>query len=222
MSLVIVCLDRSLSFSHGLLWDGHRHLRLVPYACRLPASGARVFNAVVAANVSLERMLRGVDSASICFSKGLGCPVGSVVVGDSAFIHRVKRARKMVGGGMRQSGILAAAGLYALEHTVPLLHNDHRRTKTLAIGLATLPGIHVDVDAVETNMVFFKISPEAMDTNEFLAGMSRHGVHLQGAYHSTMASKGGSGLIRAVLHLHVTDEDVSRVVDTARSVLAAH
>ncbi|MDQ7086533.1 MAG: low-specificity L-threonine aldolase [Acidobacteriota bacterium] len=119
----------------------------------LHMDGARVFNAVVASGETLREVARDVDSLSFCLSKGLGAPVGSVLVGTREFRTRAHRFRKMLGGGMRQVGILAAAGIYALEHHVERLAEDHRRARRLAETLAEWPGVSVDVSAVETNIV---------------------------------------------------------------------
>ena len=116
--------------------------------------GARIFNAVVASNQSLKAICADADSISICLSKGLGAPIGSVLCGGQEFIRKAKRARKMLGGGMRQVGVLAACGLYALENNVARMTQDHANAKRLAHGLAKIPNLQVDPSAVDTNMVF--------------------------------------------------------------------
>lgn len=157
------------------LHSSHSLIALFP-RCHL--DGARIFNASVAAGLSVERLLRGVDTASICLSKGLGCPVGSVVVGSAEFMRLARRARKVLGGGMRQAGVLAAAGLYALEHHVPRLHQDHENAKRLAEGLTQTPGIAVNYSPeTDTNIVIFELVDWGRGTvNEFVEALRRCGV----------------------------------------------
>ncbi len=124
---------------------------------RLHLDGARLFNAAVASETAAAVIAAPFDSISICLSKGLGAPVGSLLVGSHDFIARARRLRKMLGGGMRQAGILAQAGLFALEQHVTRLADDHRRAKRLAEGLAALPGIELDLSLVQSNMVFLRL-----------------------------------------------------------------
>lgn len=124
---------------------------------KLHLDGARLFNAAVASETPVEVIAAPFDSISICLSKGLGAPVGSLLVGSHDFIARARRLRKMLGGGMRQAGILAQAGLFALEQHVSRLADDHRRAKRLAEGLAALPGIELDLSLVQSNMVFLRL-----------------------------------------------------------------
>ena len=135
------------------------HARGVP----LHVDGARFFNAVVALGVAPADLAAAADSVTFCLSKALGCPVGSVVVGSRDFIACARRARKMVGGGMRQAGILAAGALFALDHHVERLAQDHLHAKQLAQGLAALPGVKVDVAAVETNLVYAELPRPAAE-----------------------------------------------------------
>ncbi len=122
--------------------------------------GARLFNAAVALGVPASALAAPVDSISFCLSKGLCAPVGSVLVGSAPFIERARRARKALGGGMRQAGVLAAAGIVALNEMVDRLARDHEHARLLAQGLADIPGLVVDVEAVKTNIIFFGIGPE--------------------------------------------------------------
>ncbi len=124
---------------------------------KLHLDGARLFNAAVASETAAAVIAAPFDSISICLSKGLGAPVGSLLVGSHDFIARARRLRKMLGGGMRQAGILAQAGLFALEQHVTRLADDHRRAKRLAEGLAALPGIEIDLSLVQSNMVFLRL-----------------------------------------------------------------
>ena len=178
----------------------------------LHVDGARLFNAVVALRTSAAALLEGADSATFCLSKGLACPVGSVVVGSRAFIGRARRARKMVGGGMRQVGILAAAGLVALEDgpdgMIERLAEDHQNARRLADGLASVTGVSdLEPTSVRTNFVIFRVP----DRRAFLAAMELEGVLMVPYAH---------GRIRAVTHYGIEAAHVDRVVATADRVLS--
>ncbi len=159
---------------------------------RLHMDGARLFNAVVASGVAAARWVEGFDSVSFCLSKGLGAPAGSLVCGSHAFIERVHRVRKMLGGGMRQAGILAAAGLYALEHNVDRLADDHRNAARLAEGLRALG---IDVDQPETNMVRFR----AKNVGRLWGALLERDVLINPVDQHTF---------RAVTHLDVSADDI--------------
>ena len=166
--------------------------------------GARVFNAAIALGCDLADIAGRFDTVSICLSKGLGAPVGSVLVGPEAFIAKARRWRKMVGGGMRQAGVLAAAGLYALEHNVARLAEDHARATELA---ETLRGLGAGAVEQNTNMVFF--SPEAQDNAALGQRLAAQGI---------VISAGGSGAIRMVLHKDIGDD----VFALMQSALKSH
>ena len=162
--------------------------------------GARIFNAAVSTYTPVARMVRDYDSISICFSKGLGAPVGSVLVGSTAFIARAHRWRKMFGGGMRQAGILAAACLHALDHNIDRLEEDHRRTKVLAEAIDQIEGFEVDMQTVETNMVYFQSEVPATQVMEQLRLSGIDVMDIQ------------PHACRIVVHLHITDEDIQRIL----------
>ncbi|MGB6187724.1 MAG: low-specificity L-threonine aldolase [Aeromonas molluscorum] len=170
------------------------------HGLKLHLDGARVANAAVASGVSLAELAAPFDSVSLCLSKGLGAPVGSVLVGDGALIQCARRLRKMVGGGMRQAGFLAAAGQFALEHQFERLADDHRRARRLAEGLAALPGIALDLGQVQTNMLFLQLTQGESST--LLAFMKERGILFS-----------GYGEMRLVTHLQITDDDVAEVID---------
>lgn len=170
------------------------------HGLKLHLDGARVANAAVASGVSLAELAAPFDSVSLCLSKGLGAPVGSVLVGDGALIQRARRLRKMVGGGMRQAGFLAAAGQFALEHQFERLADDHRRARRLAEGLAALPGIALDLGQVQTNMLFLQLTQG--ESSSLLAFMKERGILFS-----------GYGEMRLVTHLQITDDDVAEVID---------
>nr|CAA6830625.1 MAG: Low-specificity L-threonine aldolase (EC [uncultured Thiotrichaceae bacterium] len=159
--------------------------------------GARLMNAAVKQQLPPAALVEKVDSVSLCLSKGLGAPVGSVLVGDAAFIQRARRLRKMLGGGMRQAGGLAAAGLYALKNNINSLAEDHVKAETLANGLKEISQLSIDMDRVQTNMVFIQVRPE--DAQSLQTFMLENGVIILGA--------------RYVLHRDISDDDVGRVIE---------
>jgi len=177
------------------------------YGLKLHLDGARVFNAAVRQQVSLSAITRHYDSASFCLSKGLGAPVGAILVGSRAFIDRAHRWRKMAGGGMRQAGILAAAGIYAIEHHVERLAEDHLHATMLAEGLAGIDGLNVGPDAVQTNMVFVSIDPE--EQSRLIGFLKTRGILV-----------GGYGQLRLVTHHDIDAEDIPFVIETFRAAMA--
>ncbi len=171
--------------------------------------GARLLNAVVAAGVPAKDFAAPFDSLWIDLSKGLGCPVGAVLAGSREFIEEAWRLKQRHGGAMRQAGIIAAAGIFALEHNVERLAEDHANARHFAESLRNLPGIWVDVDAVETNIVFFDIAGSELTAETFCAALKDKGVDL-----------GGAGTrIRAVTHLDVTRDDIDAAIAAIREVL---
>ena len=175
--------------------------------CSTHIDGARIFNATVATNTPLSRMTRDYDSVSICLSKGLGAPVGSVLVGSNEFIEQAHRWRKMFGGGMRQSGILAAAGIYAIENNIERMEKDHARAKTIARAIDEMDHVSVDVDAVQTNMVYF--SANNYTASEVSQKMAKAGIDMFDISPTHC---------RIVTHLHITDEDVQGVIEALASL----
>ena len=168
--------------------------------CGAHIDGARLFNAVIATGVDAARMVRDYDSISICLSKGLGAPVGSVLVGSSEFIARAHRWRKMFGGGMRQAGIIAAGGLFAIENHIERLSEDHARARRLAEAVNAMDGFTVDLDSVQTNMVYVDGD---LGAQQIMAGLAEHGVDVLDV---------GPTAVRAVVHLHITDDDIERTI----------
>ncbi|HHQ4611435.1 low-specificity L-threonine aldolase [Aeromonas veronii] len=175
---------------------------------KLHLDGARLFNAAVASETAAAVIAAPFDSISICLSKGLGAPVGSLLVGSHDFIARARRLRKMLGGGMRQAGILAQAGLFALEQHVTRLADDHRRAKRLAEGLAALPGIELDLSLVQSNMVFLRLHEG--ESAPLLAFMKERGILFS-----------GYGELRLVTHLQINDDDIEEVIDAFTEYLGA-
>jgi threonine aldolase len=182
---------------------------------RVHLDGARLFNAAVALKRPAHEFARHVDSVTFCLSKGLGAPVGSVVCGSADFIARAKRARKMLGGGMRQSGVIAAAGIVALERMVDRLAEDHANARALAEALARRPGIRLDLASVQTNIVIFhvdlKAGPDASvrATQALVAGCAARKVKV----HAISPTS-----IRCVTHKDVDAEDIGRAVDALAEI----
>ena len=172
--------------------------------------GARMFNACAAAGYSPRELASHFDTVSFCLSKGLGAPVGSMVVSSKANIKRALRERKRLGGGMRQVGILAAAGIYALEHNLERLSQDHERAQKLAQALAGLKGARIDPQTVETNIIIFDISPSGMSPQEVCQRLSLEGVGV--------IPFGGDNL-RAVTHLQIDDAQVEQAITAFRRIL---
>ncbi len=171
--------------------------------------GARLWNASVATGIEPSQYAQWADSVSVCLSKGLGAPVGSLVAGSVAFIDRVHRFRKMFGGGMRQAGILAAAGIHALDHHRERLADDHRNAKRLAQGLSELKGVQVNPDHVETNIVLFDVHSSGMTAPQVAGFMKDKGVLIHAF---------GKTQIRLVTHLGVSPEEVEKALDAFRKV----
>ncbi len=169
----------------------------------LHMDGARLFNAAVASGIPAKEIVKNTDSVTFCLSKGLGCPVGSVMVGTKEFIEKARRVRKMLGGGMRQVGILAAGGVYALKNNIDRLAIDHANAHSLAVGLSSINGIHVDMATVQTNMVYLQT-----DSNLIVAPVLEKRLLQNGV--SCLAV--GPNTIRMVCHLDVSAEDISQTI----------
>jgi len=166
--------------------------------------GARLFNAVTTSNVHVREICDGFDTISICFSKGLGCPMGSILVGSGEQIHRARRVRKMMGGALRQVGIIAGGAIYALENHVERLADDHANARTFAEAISKIDGISVDLDGVESNLVFFDVDAEVGDASQLSSALRERGVRI-GAM--------GPQTLRACTHLDVDAAGVVRAAD---------
>ena len=169
----------------------------------LHLDGARIFNAAVKLGVDVREIAEPFDSVSVCLSKGLAAPVGSVLCGSKTFIREAHRWRKMLGGGMRQVGVLAAAGIIALTKMADRLSEDHANALDLAIGLAGIPGFNVDLNIVQTNMVFFSLDEPLLE--KFGAFMDKKGIIVDDH----------AGAIRAVTHYGIEPSDIKTILDAA-------
>ncbi|HEU4965775.1 MAG TPA: low-specificity L-threonine aldolase [Bacilli bacterium] len=172
--------------------------------------GARIFNAAVAMDLPPSQIAQYADSIQFCMSKGLSAPIGSLVVGSKAFVEKVYRLRKMLGGGMRQAGIIASAGIIALEQVVPRLADDHANAKRLAEGLAAIPGIETDPSEVETNILFFRVTDERFTWQTFVESCKAQGLNI---------AELGHGRIRAVTHTGVTAEQIEEAIKIVQHVM---
>ncbi|MBM4330156.1 MAG: low-specificity L-threonine aldolase [Deltaproteobacteria bacterium] len=177
---------------------------------RMHMDGARLWNACVAAGISPAEYALPFDSISVCLSKALGCPVGSLVVGSKDFIKRVHRFRKMVGGGMRQAGFLAAAGIYALDHHIDRLEEDHRKAKKMAEGLANIKNVSISPAEAETNILFFDVSRAERTAHEVAADLRKKGVLV----HPTAKTR-----IRCVTHMDVSFADIDQALNVIEGVI---
>jgi len=177
---------------------------------RVHVDGARIFNAATALGVDAARLVAGADSLSFCLSKGLAAPVGSLVCSDRDFIREARRARKVLGGGMRQAGVLAAAGIVALNEMVDRLADDHRHAKHLAEGLAEIEGISVDPARVRTNILYVDITRGDLPSDELAGRLGEEGVRVLPT---------GPRQLRAVTHYHISDADIESVLRAFRAIL---
>lgn len=176
--------------------------------------GARLFNAVVASGISAADWASHFDTVSVCFSKGLGAPVGSALCGPADLIRRARRHRKVLGGGMRQAGIIAAGALYALEHNIERLAEDHANARILADAIRNTPGLRLDPEVIDTNILIFEVDPELGTAAAFVARLRDEGVWTN----ATSPQR-----IRAVTHLDVSREQVKHaagvISETAKSIV---
>ena len=207
----LVCLENTHNRGGGAVWPIEQIGQVAQVArdagLNMHLDGARLWNAAVAAGVSEKQYAGHFDSVSVCFSKGLGAPVGSALAGEVDFIDRARRFRKMFGGGMRQAGIIAAGALYALKHHRGRLAEDHANAKALAEGLVGVAGIQIDPAWVQTNIVIFRVT--ACPAQEFAARLQNAGV---------LMFDMGPDTVRAVTHLDVTAGQITQAVEIIRQI----
>jgi threonine aldolase len=172
--------------------------------------GARLFNAVIAANIEIRKYTSFFDSVWFDLSKGLGCPVGGVLAGDAAFIEDAWWWKQRLGGAMRQAGILAAAGLYALEHHIERLAEDHHNARLFAQYIAEIPGISVALETVETNIIFFDVAATGLSAAKISEKLKSRGV---------LIGPMGKFRLRAVTHLDISRADVETAAKALRKVV---
>ena len=211
----LICLENTHNAGGGTIYPLAliQGIRAVASTHNIPMhlDGARLFNAVVASGISAADYARHFETVTFCLSKGLGAPVGSLIAtDDEGLLERVRRFRRMYGGAMRQAGILAAAGLYALEHHIQRLTEDHANAKRLAGLLAQVPAVSISPDAVQTNILFFDVHSPRLSMPEFVATLKREGVLLNAV---------GAKTCRAVTHLDVSADAIEHAADIVARVL---
>ena len=204
----LICVENTHN-RHGGTVVSPKQLEVLGYVARTHGmrfymDGARIFNAAVALGVDVKDFTRHVDNLMFCLSKGLSCPAGSLVIGTKDFVERARRNRKVLGGGMRQAGIIAAAGIVALEKLVQRLADDHRNARFLAEGCARVEGLSVDLARVQTNMVVLDISDLCVEDGVFCSKLKEHGV---------LAGSIGRSKVRLVTHRGIEKEHVERAMD---------
>lgn len=212
----LLCLEQTHNSGGGAVYSLQAMAQLFSLArehgLSVHIDGARLFNAVAATGVAASDYAQYGDTVSFCLSKGLGAPVGSVIGGTQVQVRTLRRLRKVFGGGMRQAGILAAAGLYALAHHISRLKEDHDHAKQLAWQLQQIPTVYVDPDRVETNIVIFEVLRSERSTQELLQQLKSEGVLMNAV---------GDRIFRAVTHLDVKAQDMDAVGQICSHVFAA-
>jgi threonine aldolase len=210
----LICLENTHNYCYGSPLTPHYMDSVAElarkYELRVHVDGARIFNASTALSIDVRELTRQADSVMFCLSKGLSAPVGSLICGTRDWVEKARKWRKMVGGGMRQAGHIAAAGIVALDTQIDRLAEDHQNAQTLALGLKQLPGVEIDPEKNPTNILFFKLSHPKISPEEFLKQMGLKGVKL-------LMMEGG--VFRAVLNRMVTHEQTRSALQIAKSVL---
>jgi threonine aldolase len=211
----LVCLENTHNRGGGRVYPIEKiqaiHEWTRQHGLILHLDGARLWNAVVATGIAAKQWARLFDSVSVCFSKGLGAPVGSALAGSREFVARGRRIRKLFGGGMRQAGVLAAAALYALDHHVERLAEDHRHAQMIARAIADTPGLTLTPPEVETNLIWFQVDRELGTARELATALKERGVLIHAA---------GPQRLRACTHLDVSTAQVERAAELIRRTVA--
>ncbi|HMS33160.1 MAG TPA: low-specificity L-threonine aldolase [Ignavibacteria bacterium] len=209
----LICLENTHNWAGGVIQPINVIKEISGYAreinLKLHLDGARIFNACVETGISIKEYAGYFDSVSFCFSKGLGCPVGSIVCGSRVFIEMARKWRKILGGGMRQTGILAAAGIYALDNNIERLKVDNANAKYFAHEISTMKGINIDPESVQTNIVVF--SSSAISKPDLMNRLKEKGV---------IISSGSNDIMRCVFHLDAPEELMKKAVDIFKEVTA--
>jgi threonine aldolase len=207
----LVCLENTTNIAGGFIYPLQQLQDVSEWArsngLKMHLDGARFFNATVGGGYSPAEMAACFDTVSICFSKGLGCPVGSILVGSKPEIRLARRARKMFGGAMRQSGIVAAAAVYALENHIDRLQLDHDNAKQLSFGLAAIDGITAWPEQTESNLVFMELENELGTAVQFAAALKERGV---------LVGPMGGQRVRLVTHIDIDSSDIPKVIDAVK------
>jgi threonine aldolase len=211
----LICLENTQNQCGGRILSPEymRQVRQVAEAheLKIHLDGARLFNAAVALGLPPKALTGEADSVSVCLSKGLAAPVGSVLSGSERFIHEARRTRKLLGGGMRQCGIIAGCGIVALDQMVERLAEDHALAQELARGMALIPGLSIQPDHVETNIVFFEVTRENTTASQIASELGKQGIQILAL---------GPRRLRAVTHFGIEAQDITRSLDALQRVMA--
>jgi threonine aldolase len=209
----LVCMENSHNMSGGRVTDVAQTEALASFVhdqgFKLHMDGARIFNAAVALGVPVSKLTKPVDSVMFCLSKGLSAPVGSMLAGDAEFIRRARKFRKILGGGMRQAGVIAAAGIVALEEMVGRLSEDHARAQRLVDGLSRISGLKVIPSNYQTNIVLIDVEGTGLSSDEFVHELDQKGIKVLTRNETAL---------RAVIHRHIEDGDIDQAVAAFRQV----
>ena len=210
----LVCLENTHNICYGTAIESQYFIdvkkAIAPFKLKLHIDGARIFNASTALKTSVKNLTRGADSVSFCLSKGLSCPAGSLILGDINFINKAKRLRKMLGGGMRQAGVLAAAGIYALDNMVERLDEDHNNAKQLASAISELPNIKIQTEQIATNLIFFHLQHDKLTDNKFINELNNNNIKID---------MRGNRQFRMVTHFGFTNNHIEKVIKTFKLIL---
>ena len=211
----LLCLENTHNRAGGTYWTPAQVAEVAAAAkeagLRVHVDGARIFNAAVAQGVDVRELTAPVDSVQFCLSKGLGAPVGSMVAGSKEFIARARKWRKMLGGGMRQAGVLAAAGIIALEKMVDRLAEDHALARKIGRELAQISGLKVDLERLQTNIVVAAVHPAWGTAQELLDKLREHGI---------LATDFGPQKVRLVTHEDVGEEDAAKLISALKEIMS--
>ena len=211
----LICLENTHNRCNGSSLTPHYMDSVAALARRHGLSvhldGARIFNAAVALGVDVKELTRSCDSLIFCLSKGLSAPVGSLVCGSRQFVAEARRACKMLGGSMRQTGIIAAAGIVALEQMADRVAEDHANARRLAEGIARIPGLSIDAAAVQTNILYFNLVGGRLAADEFVTGLGDRGVKFL---------RMGPSRFRMVTHNGIGPQDIAAVLAALSEVMA--
>ena len=210
----LLCLENTHNFCYGSAipekYFNDVKKAIQPYNLKLHIDGARIFNAATRLNCSVKSLAKAADSITFCLSKGLSCPSGSIILGNSNFIKKARRIRKSLGGGMRQAGILASAGIFALDNMIQRLDQDHNNANIIANELAKIQGLDIDINKISTNLVFFHLQKEDLTDFDFLNQLLKNKIKID--------SK-GNRKFRIATHSGFTSDMIDKVVHTIQIVL---
>jgi len=210
----LLCLENTHNVCYGSPIDIDYFIKVKktinPFKIKLHIDGARIFNASVALNKSLSELAQSSDSITCCLSKGLSCPSGSLIIGNQKFIAKARRLRKAAGGGMRQAGILAAAGIYALDNMMDRLDDDHKNAKLIGEELQNINYIKIDKEKISTNLIFFYLEKENMSDNQFISELLQHDIKIDTK---------GNRKFRIATHYGFTNNDIEKVIKTIKLIL---